>query len=161
MAANEGTCTYCGSQFRRGWVLSKHIKACAATNLQSSLTVEEATDVVQNEQMSEDDGDGVAVAHQGEEAPITDAIVAVSNLFEQYQPHHREHFRLNAKDLETLNILGPMCAGLPMADEKVKAMLKYAKSLDTARVRFLPKTPATAWQSLAKVRTYAYCCVAR
>jgi hypothetical protein len=161
MAANEGTCPYCGSQFRRGWVLAKHIKACAATILQSAQTVEEARDVVENEQLSEDDGNGVAVAHHGEEVLITDAFAAIANLCEQTQPHHPEQYCLNAKHLETLKFLGPMCAGLPVAEFKLKAMLKYAKSLDTARVRYLPKTPATAWRRLAKVRTYPYCCIAR
>lgn len=142
MAANEGRCTYCGSQFPRGWCLSKHMRACAANTFASTLRVEEATDVGQHDLMSEADGDDVA----------EDAIAGVRNVFQQPQAQHREHYRLNAKHLETLKFLGPMCAGLPVGDEKLKAMLKYAKSLDSTRVRSLPKTPATAWRRLAKVR---------
>ncbi len=44
-----------------------------------------------------------------------------------------------------------MCGGLPVADEKLKAMLKYVRSLDSTRACLLPKTPATAWRRLAKV----------
>jgi hypothetical protein len=89
--------------------------------------------------MSEADGDDVAEDF-------------VPHVNQQPQAHHREQYHLNAQHLETLKFLGPMCAGLPVPDEKLKAMLKYAKSLDSARVCSLPKTPATAWRRLAKVR---------
>jgi hypothetical protein len=118
------------------------MRACAVNNFESVLRREEDTEVVQHDPMSVDDGDDVA----------EHAIAGVPNVLQQPQAHHREHYRLNAKHLETLKFLGPMCAGLPVANDKLKSMLKYAKSLDTARVRFLPKTPATAWQRLAKVR---------
>jgi elongation factor P--beta-lysine ligase len=91
--------------------------------------------------MPDDDGYGGA----------QDDIAGFANVTQEPQRHHRERYRLNEKHLETLKFLGPMCAGLPVGDEKLKAMLKYAKSLDSARVRFLPKTPATAWRRLAKV----------
>ena len=142
MAANGPTCAYCGSQFARGWCFSKHIRACAANNVVSVQRVAEATEVFEQDPTSVDDGDDVA----------EHIIAGVPNVTQQPKAHHREHYRLNAKHLETLQFLGPMCAGLPVADEKMKSMLKYPKSLDTPRVRFLPKTPATAWQRLAKVR---------
>jgi hypothetical protein len=142
MAANEGRCTYCGSQFPRGWCLSKHMRACAANTFVSTLRVEGTTDARQHDPMSEADVDDVA----------EDAIAAAPNIFQQPQAQHRERYRLNAKHLETLKFLGPMCAGQPVGDEKLKAMLKYAKSLDSLRVHSLPKTPATAWRRLAKVR---------
>ena len=142
MAANERTCTYCGSQFARGWCFTKHMRACAANNFVSVQRVAEATEVFEQDPMSVDDGDDVA-EHR---------IAGVQNVTQQPQAHHREHYRLNAKHLETLQFLGPMCAGLPVADEKMKSILKYARSLDSPRVRFLPKTPATAWRRLAKVR---------
>ena len=141
MAANEGKCTYCGSQFPRGWCLSKHMRACAANNFVSTQRGEETTEtsIVQHDPMSEADGDDVAEDF-------------VPHVIQQPQAHHREQYHLNAQHLETLKFLGPMCAGLPVPDEKLKAMLKYAKSLDSARVCSLPKTPATAWRRLAKVR---------
>ena len=142
MAANERTCAYCGSQFARGWCFTKHMRACAANNFVSVQRVAEATEVFEQDPMSVDDGDDVA-EHR---------IAGVPNVTQQPQAHHREHYRLNAKHLETLQFLGPMCAGLPVADEKMKSILTYAKSLDSPRVRFLPKTPATAWRRLAKVR---------
>ena len=141
MATSQATCTYCGAQFPRGWCLSKHIRACAAKNVMSSLAGDEATDVLQHDVMPDDDGYGGA----------QDDIAGFANVTQEPQRHHRERYRLNEKHLETLKFLGPMCAGLPVGDEKLKAMLKYAKSLDSARVRFLPKTPATAWRRLAKV----------
>ena len=141
MAANQGTCTYCGAQLPRGWCLSKHIRACAGKNVTSSLPADEATDVLQHDVMPDDDGYGGA----------QDDIAGFANVTQEPLAHHRERYRLNEKHLETLKFLGPMCAGLPVADAKLKAMLKYAKSLDSARVRFLPKTPATAWRRLAKV----------
>ena len=141
MATSQATCTYCGAQFPRGWCLSKHIRACAAKNVMSSLATDEATDVLQHDLMSEDDGYGGA----------EDDIAGFANVTQEPQAHHRERYRLNEKHLETLKFLGPMCAGLPVADAKLKAMLKYAKSLDSQRVRLLPKTPTTAWRRLAKV----------
>jgi hypothetical protein len=104
--------------------------------------VEGTTDARQHDPMSEADADDVA----------EDAIAAAPNIYEQPQAQHRERYRLNAKHVETLKFLGPMCAGQPVGDEKLKAMLKYAKSLDSVRVHSLPKTPATAWRRLAKVR---------
>ena len=118
------------------------MRACAANKFVSVPLGEEATEVVQHDPMSVDDGDDVA----------EHTIAGVPNVTQQPQAHHREHYRLNAKHLETLRFLGPMCAGIPVADEKMKSILKYAKSLDSARVGFLPKTPATAWRRLAKVR---------
>jgi hypothetical protein len=126
------------------------MKACAATQLQSFPPVEEARDDLQDDDLYEDDRDDVAA----------DALFPVVNVNEQPPGRHCQHYRLNAKHIETLKFLGPMCGGLPVGDEKLKAMLKYAKSLESERGRFLPKTPATAWRRLAKVRTYAYCCVA-
>ena len=61
---------------------------------------------------------------------------------------------MEARQMKTTRrqfVQGSMCAGLPVGDEKLKAMLKYAKSLDSQRVRLLPKTPTTAWRRLAKV----------
>jgi hypothetical protein len=141
MAANQGTCTYCGAQFPRGWCLSKHIRACAAQNAMFSLAGDAATDVPQHDVMSEDNG------YDGAE----NAIAGFANVTQEPQAHHKERYRLNDKHLETLKFLGPMCGGLPVGAEKLKAMLQYAKSLDSARVRFLPKTPGTAWRRLAKV----------
>jgi hypothetical protein len=107
----------------------------------SSLAGDAATDVLQHDVMSEDNG------YDGAE----NAIVGFANVAQEPQAHHRERYRLNDKHLETLIFLGPMCGGLPVGTEKLKAMLQYAKSLDSARVRFLPKTPGTAWRRLAKV----------
>jgi hypothetical protein len=94
------------------------MRACAANNFVSVLRGEEATEVVQHDPMSVDDGDDVA----------EHATAGVPNVIRQPQAHHREHYRLNAQHLETLKFLGPMCAGLPVGDEKLKSMLKYAKS---------------------------------
>jgi hypothetical protein len=131
---------------RVGVFLSKNIRACVATHVKSSLTADTAQNVGADDEISENDGVGVDVA-----LSRADDLIPLP-------PHrHREHYRLNAKHIEVLKFLGPMCSGLPVADDKLKAMLKYAKSLDSTRAGFLPKTPATAWRRLAKVSTHPDC----
>jgi hypothetical protein len=118
-----------------------------------------ATHVVVDDEMSENDGIGIAGALHVEDAPLTGGIAPAGTLLPQPRPLHRDLYRLNAKHLETLKFLAPMCAGLPVADEKMTAMLKYAKTLDSTRATFLPKTAPTAWRRLCKVRTSKKSCV--
>ena len=74
------------------------MRACAANKFVSVPLGVEATEVVQHDPMSVDDGDDVA----------EHTIAGVPNVTQQPQAHHREHYRLNAKHLETLLFLGPM-----------------------------------------------------
>jgi hypothetical protein len=112
-----------------------------------------ATHVVEEDEMSENDSIGLAGALHVEEEPLTGGIADAGTILPQPRPLHRDLYRLNAQHLETLKFLAPMCGGLPVADEKMTAMLKYAKTLDSTRATFLPKTAATAWRRLCKVRT--------
>jgi len=156
MSNNAGTCTYCGSQFRRGWCLSKHIRACAAINSQTALMEDTANHVVEDEDMSENGSIGVAGGLDVEDEPVTDGIAAAVTQLPQPRPLHRDLYRLNAKHLETMKFLAPMCVGHPVSDGKMTAMLKYAKTLESARATLLPKTTQTAWRRLCKVISYAH-----
>jgi hypothetical protein len=151
MSNNKGTCTYCGLEFQKGWCLSRHIRACVATHVASSLPADTTRNVGADDEISPNDGVGVDVALPGAEDPVTHGILPAPNLFPLPEHRHGEHYRLDAKHIEALKFLGPMCGGLPVADDKLKAMLKYARSLDSTRACLLPKTPATARRRLAKV----------
>ena len=84
------------------------MRACAANNFVSVQRGGETTEVFEQDPMSVDDGDDVA-EHR---------IAGVPNVTQQPIAHHREHYRLNAKHLETLQFLGPMCAAFQWRTKK-------------------------------------------
>ncbi len=146
------TCRYCGSTFRKGWQLSRHMKACFETSVSLEETSDEGTDAGEDELLSEHSDGSSGTGQDVGGVRAEDAVVGLGHR-EERQPAHRVQHCLSPKIIETIRDLGSMCRGLPVADEKVKEILKYTRSLNGPTTHYLPKTPQTAWRRLAKVRT--------